>query len=139
MSTKTNPEHISVHVENLDDIKPRLTEELEPEHFECFTIAVQAGGAPQGPSDKTYEMLLPLDPMRKRAKVAAIDSTVILCHSAAQANDPANQVAATPFPSGAMLTVAAGYETVEGTGPLWVVATVNTISRVSVIVSRRGI
>jgi hypothetical protein len=138
MSVKKSPDHVSVHVENIDDLDRRSTEEIEPEHFECYTFAVQAGGAPQGPGDKTYEQVLPLDPMRKMAMIAAIDSTVVLCHSAAQANDPANQVAAVPFPSGAILTVANGYERITGTGPVWVAATVSTVSRVSVIVNRRG-
>ena len=126
-------EVVRVHLENASDIQVvTRTEEKEPEYFSFATVIVANGG-----SFNLIEQVCALDLLRKEISFIAVDSPVVVCHSIAQAMNPANQVANVPFPQGAFLPVGTSL-TLGGTGPIWVVATVATASRVSVAQSRRA-
>ncbi len=128
------PDIVRVHVDNIADLKHiQISEEHEPEHFSCRTYTVQTGGAGQVQENtQRYVKILELNPMRKEAAILSLDSTVVLCHSEAQANSQANNVAALPAPDGVPLGAGQNVS-VEGTGPLWAVATVATVSRVRLL------
>jgi hypothetical protein len=125
-------EAIKVHIVNTDDIRVQRTEEKEPEHFVFSTYVVASALA----GYNTIEQVLAEDPLRKDASILAVDSPIVVCHSPAQANSPANQVAGVPYPQGAYLPANQSI-TIAGTGRVFVVATVNTASRVSVAINRR--
>jgi hypothetical protein len=93
---------------------------------------VQTGGA------QTVVNLLPVDFSRTEAQVLAIDNPVILCGSAAQAQAAAVQVAAgaSVILGGSWLPVGFDRPILNG-DELWAVATSSSLSRVSVIASRR--
>lgn len=127
---------VRVHIDNPEDLKGDLTEEIEPQHFVCTTFSL-AAATPNNPNGNTAQVLY-LDTLRKNAVILSIDSAVVVCHTWRQTQDPANQVAAVPFPDGYYLPIGVPLE-IDGTGPLWVVATqIATSSRVSVAINRRG-
>jgi hypothetical protein len=119
-----NPEVL----ENL--VLPVPVQEHEPEHFICQTFVLANTQNP--PYANIY-----LDPMRKSVTILPIDSPVVVCHSQADAQKPDNQVASVPNPQGAYVPTGTPLS-LEGSGPLWIVATVATASRVSVVQARRG-
>lgn len=123
---------VRVHVENAQDLKVQKTEEQEPEHV-TFTTFVVANGVS---GINLIEQVAEEDPLRKEVSILAIDSPVVVCHSYAQASNPANQVASVPFPQGAYLPINTAL-TLNTTARIWVVATVNTASRVGVSITRR--
>ena len=125
-------EVVRVHLENASDINVQRTEEKEPEFFTFATVVVASAG-----SFNLFEQVCMLDPLRKEVSILAVDSPVVVCHTVAQAVNPANQIASVPFPQGAYLPVGVSL-TLGGTGPVWVAATVATASRVSVAQSRRA-
>jgi hypothetical protein len=124
---------VRVHLENADDINVRKTEEHEPEHF-VFTTVVVAFNV-NGYNNS--EQVLALDLLRKDASILSVDQPVVICHSHSQMTDPANQVGGVPYPQGAYLPAGSSL-TFSGTGPMWVVATVNQPSRISIAVNRRA-
>lgn len=127
-------EPVRVRVENFHEMEnPGNVEEVEPEHFVFSTVAVSTGVG-----YNTFEQVLALDPLRKDASILAVDQAVVVCHSHQQLTDPANQVAGVPYPQGAYLPAGSSL-TVTGTGPAWVVATVNAATRVSIFINRRDI
>lgn len=131
---------VHVHMDNVHEMQPiTKTQEKEPEHFICRTIVVPhpSAGAGGGQTNLSVEQVCALDPLRKSIAIFSIDSPVILCDTYAKAQDAANQVAGVPFPQGAYLP-AGGNAALDGTGPLWVVSTVATASRVSMVENRRG-
>jgi hypothetical protein len=128
---------VNVHITNADDIAVTHTEETEPEHFVCSTYVVSSAGVAQGTGNPPNQRVLSLDPMRKSATIQAIDNPVIVCHSTSQLTSPQNQVANVPFPEGYYLSAGASLS-IDGTGQLWVVATVAAATRVSVAENRRG-
>jgi hypothetical protein len=137
MSTKKSDEHVSVHVENFDDFPTHKTEEVEPEHFVFSTYVVQGGTTNQGPGNPPYQLILALDPQRKDAAITSPDAAIVICHSYAQAQSIANQVAGIPNPEG-FYVPAGGSISLEGTGRAIAVATLNTPARVCVAINRRG-
>jgi hypothetical protein len=137
MSTKKDESHVSVHVENFDDFKTTKTEEVQPEHFVFSTYVVQGGQVSQGAGNPPFQQILMLDVERKDAAITSPDAAIVLCHSAAQAQSAQNQVAGVPNPEGFYIP-AGGSISLEGTGRVWAVATVNTPARVCVAVNRRG-
>lgn len=127
-------EVIRVHVENPEEMKnPGNTEEREPEHFSLSTVVVSTA-LPYN----TVEQVLSQDPLRKDFSIVSLDGTIVLCHSQAQANDKANQVANVPFPVGAVLSQGMAL-TGTGTGRMWAVATGATPCRVGVFINRRDV
>jgi hypothetical protein len=139
MSMNSDPDqHVSVRVENFDEMTAKRTIEVEPEHFVLSTYQVQAGNAPQGTGAEPYQRILAQDPLRKEAVISAIDQPIVLAHSEAQAANANNQTALVPFPEGYYLPVGMTI-TLQGTGQVWAVATSVTIGRVSVAVNRRGV
>ena len=132
-------EPMPVRVANFEDMGHSVsTEEKEPEHFTCRTFVVQLSTTGQVTNvDVGVAQVLTLDTDRKDASIMAIDSPLVVCHTYRQAVNAANAVSLTPFPEGAYLPAGASLS-VTGTGPLWVAATVNTASRVSVVQNRRG-
>jgi hypothetical protein len=133
-STKKDEEHVSVHVENFDDFKTTKTEEIEPEHFQCFTkVVIGSGPSGTSPGIHGYEQILALDPMRKKAKICALDGPALLVHSTAATSDPSINLPGIPFPQGALLLPSMGYTDVEGTGPLWVIGLPGSVSGASTI------
>lgn len=124
---------IRVHLENPEDVRPGNVEEREPEHFVFSTVAVAFNTAGYNNS----EQLLAEDPLRKDFSVLSVDNPVVICHSASQLTDPANQVANTPYPQGALVPAGVSV-TGTGTGRVWVVATTAQPSRVSVFINRRN-
>lgn len=123
---------IRVHVENTQDLKVERTEEKEPEHvtFATFVVANGIGGI------NLIEQVAEEDPLRKEISILAIDSPIVVCHSYAQASNPANQVTNVPFPQGAYLPVGVAL-TLNTTARMWVVATAATASRVGISITRR--
>lgn len=128
---------VHVHVDNVQELQPSVkTEEKEPEHFDCSTIVIPepttniGGGAL-----KAHQIAN--DPLRKSISIFSIDSPIVVCSSYNQAQDGANQAAGVPFPQGAYVP-AGGTVSLDGTGPLWIVATVATASRVSIVANRRS-
>lgn len=81
-----------------------------------------------------YQQILPVDPNRTEAQVLAVDNPVVLCQNETMAQSAANQVSGTPFPVGSYLPANYDRPILNG-DELWVVATTNTNSRVSVIVN----
>lgn len=120
-----------VHITNVDELTAQPSLEIVPEHFSCVTFVVQQGGV------NPRQRVLETDPTRKSASILAVDAPVVLCHTLTQAMQPANQVAAVPNPDGGYLPAGTS-ASVDGTGPLWVVATTAVASRVTVIINRRG-
>lgn len=140
MTTPYDPGILPVHVVNADDIgKATRVEEVEPEHFTCATFTISQGAAGQVTSSQEQGMaqILAHDPQRKDASILSIDSPIIVCHSSQQASNANNLTPLSPAPEGAYLPAGASLS-VTGTGPLWIVATVATVSRVSVVMNRRG-
>lgn len=140
MTMPHDPGILPVHVMNAEEIsKATKTEEVEPEHFTCATFTVQQGTTGQVTSsqEQGIAQILAHDPQRKDASILTIDNPIIICHSPQQANNANNQTALTPFPEGALLPAGSSLS-VSGTGPLWIVATVASVSRVSVVMNRRG-
>lgn len=123
---------VRVHLENPEDIHVQKTEEKEPEHFVFSTVVVAHGVA----GYNNYEQVLPEDPLRKDWSILAVDAAVVICNKA-QLNDPANQVAAVPFPQGGLLPQNASISG-TGTAQIFAVATSATPCRVSVFVNRRS-
>ena len=128
-----------VHVDNMAEMQIVRTEEKEPEHFVCSTVVVPqpSAGVGGGQTNLNVTQVCYLNPARKSVAISSPDNPVILCHSYQQAQNPANQVAGVPFPQGTYLP-AGGTAALDGTGPLWVVATVAGASRVSVVENVRG-
>jgi hypothetical protein len=125
-------EVIRVHLENPQEITGvGDKEEFEPEHFSLSTVVVSTAA----PYNK-IEKVLALDPLRKDFSIVSLDGTIVLCHSLAQANSAANQVANVPFPEGAVLGQNAAL-TGTGTGQMWAVATGATPCRVGIFINRR--
>lgn len=124
---------IKVHITNPGDISIVRTEEKEPQHFVFSTAEVAYGVA----GYDNYTQILAEDPLRKDATILSVDNPVVICHSSAQANDPANQVSGVPHPVGALLPANASL-TISGTGRAWVAATSASPSRVSIAINRRG-
>jgi len=128
-----DPEIVNVHVVNPDEMSGASpTKEIEPEHFICSTYVVNTAQ-----NSTIQAQVLALDLLRKDATILTTDNPIVICHTYRQTQDPNNQVAGVPNPVGAYLPAGASLS-VSGTGPLWVVATVATPSRVSVAVNRRG-
>lgn len=133
MSGMLSEDVIRVHVENAADVRAVSTEEKEPEHFVFGTRVVAAATGYD-----TYTQLLAEDPQRKDWSVMPVDQPIILCHSAAQAGNPSNQVASTVNPPVGAYIPAGGAFTFVGTGAVWIAAASATPTRVSFAVNRRG-
>lgn len=109
---------------------PVVTVPTVPQHITAYTVVVSTTGP------EVME-LLPLDLLRVRATVIVSDQPVVICHSQGQAQDPSNQVASVPNPSGAYIP--AGTQLViTGSQQLFVAAVQGVSSRVSVLVERRS-
>lgn len=133
-----NYDTVHVHVDNHEDFKITRTEEHEPEHFECRTYTVNGTITAQVQQNaQKYVRILELNPLRKEAAILSLDATVVICHSEAQANSVANQIAGLPDPDGVPLGVNQNLS-VSGSGPLWAVATVAGVARIAVIANVRG-
>jgi len=125
---------VKVRLVNPEEIAIR-TEEHVPEHFITATYVVQFNSTS---GINTFEQVLAQDPLRESATITSPDQAIILCHSRAQVNDPANQVAGVPFPQG-MIVPAGATVSVDGTGRLWAVATTAASpARIGVCQNRRG-
>jgi hypothetical protein len=104
------------------------------QHILCSTVIVSSI------EDTGIEQILPQDPLRIRATIIVYDNPVVLCHSRAQAQAPANKASSTHYPSGAYVpngTPAAIPIVIEGTAPLWAAATTAAETRIAVIAERR--
>jgi hypothetical protein len=78
--------------------------------------------------------LLPQDPGRVRAVIVAIDNPVVLCATKELAQDAANQVTSTPYPTGFYLPVGVPL-VVMNKSLVWVASTSASLaSRISVVV-----
>lgn len=133
---------VHVHVDNMGDMQPAVpTQEHEPEHFVCktFVLATASGVNVGGAQSRTdIDQILGLDPQRKDAAIYAVDTPIVLCHNAQDAQNVANQAAGVPTPQGAYIPTG-GNASVSGTGPMWAVNTTpGTPCRVVVIINRRG-
>lgn len=107
---------VHVHVENLSDMHPTRTEEVEAQHYTESSFILP----PLGPTSAGPTQILQLDPLRKRA-VLTFNGTgqVILAHSAQQAQSlQANVQQAAD--EGCLITCPAAIS-VESTGPLWAI------------------
>jgi hypothetical protein len=124
---------IRVHVENAEELRALPTEELEPEHaiFQTVVVANAAG------YDK-YTQILAEDPLRKDWSIYSVDQAIVICHSAAQANAAANQVASVINPPVGAYLGAGSALTLTGRSAVWIAATSATPTRVSVAINRRG-
>jgi hypothetical protein len=115
---------VKVHVIQ-DDTKTAKTEEVEPEHFTATSFTLPALGLTSGnQADYNAEdpvQILQLDPLRKEAVISFNGSgQVFLAHSAAQAISLQNATQQ-GADSGDLITCPTTIR-VEGTGPLWAVA-----------------
>jgi hypothetical protein len=110
-----------------------VSQEVIPQHVSCYTIVLT--------DEDPVAQVLALDLLRFSARIAALDTAVVLCHSLQQAKDPANLITALGSPNGAVLPVlsAAGYVEVTSCAPLWPVRPDGENARVSVIVTRRSV
>jgi hypothetical protein len=111
--------------------EPVTTIPTVPQHATMYTLVVKSSG------DKFVE-LAPLDALRVRMTVVSLDNPVVICHSRAQAMNDNNQVASVPRPAGYLLSNTQLFPLViTSIQQLWVAATADSDSRVSVIVERR--
>lgn len=131
METESNwiGEVLPVQIMNPEALATR-TVEHEPEHFVCETFVLHS-------TDNPPYANISLDLARKGITILPIDNPVVVCHSQSQAKAPDNQTANVPFPQGAYVPAGTPLS-VNGTGPLWITATVAGATRVSVVQTRRG-
>jgi hypothetical protein len=122
---------VRVHVTNVVDTN-ESTNVTSPTFDIPYTVVVQAG---QSDPTMAVRELVPADLLRISYTVISLDSPVVISRSIEEAQSQNNTVTATPYPTGALLP--AGQKvTLSGNNQLWVAATVNTSSRVLVVVER---
>jgi hypothetical protein len=122
---------VKVHVTNVVDTNESANV-ASPTFDIPYTVVVQAG---QTDPTMAVRELVPLDLLRISFTVIALDSPVIIARSIEEAQSPANTQTATPYPVGALLSPSYKLQLI-GNNQLWVAATVNTSSRVLVVVER---
>jgi hypothetical protein len=122
---------VRVHVTNVVDTN-KSTSVDSPTFDIPYTVVVQTGT-----SDPTMAVreLVPADLLRIQFTVISLDSPVVISRSIEEAQSQNNTVTATPYPQGALLPAGQKVQ-LTGNNQLWVAATVNTSSRVLVIVER---
>lgn len=111
-----------------------IAEIVTPQEFTTHTISLGTGSVTS--EGNGIDELLPQDELRVRATILAIDQDIVICHSKAQAGDPANSAALVPNPSGFYLPKGIPY-LITTTRRLWVAATNATPTRISVSTERR--
>jgi hypothetical protein len=122
---------IKVHITNVVDTNESAN--VSSPTFDIpYTVVVQAG---QSDPTMAVRELVPADLLRINFTVIALDSPVIIARSIEEAQSPANTQTATPYPVGALLNPSYKLQLL-GNNQLWVAATVNTSSRVLVVVER---
>lgn len=122
---------IRVHVTNVVDTN-RSTAIDSPTYDIPYTVTVQAGTTDP---TLTVRELVPADLLRVQFTVISLDSPVVIARSLEEAQSPMNAATPVNYPSGALLP--AGQKlTLNGNNQLWVAATVNTVSRVLVVIER---
>jgi hypothetical protein len=122
---------VRVHVTNTVDTN-KSTSVTTPTFDIPYTVTVQAG---QTDPTMAVRELVPADLLRVQFTVISLDSPVVIARSVEEAQSPMNVGASVNYPSGALLT--AGQKlTLNGNNQMWVAATVNTVSRVLVVVER---
>lgn len=100
-----------------------------PEQVTAFTVVVSTINPSQ--------LLLPMDPCRRRATIVAVDGPVVLSQSLELSQSPQNSATAAGLPaSGFVLPMGLPGVVVESEGALWVSLAGSTATRVSVISER---
>ena len=97
-----------------------------------YTVTVQAG---QSDTTLAVRELVPADILRVRYTVISIDNPVVISRSIEEAQSDANTQTEVNYPSGALLDTGQKLQ-LAGNNQMWVAATVNTVSRVLVVVER---